>query len=113
MIEILDTNTIRINLTRPVPFFEYNLTFPIISNNYYIGENFYESTKLPMGTGMYKISKIDANNITLEKNDRWWNKEKQETKIEKIDIKIFSEIGELYNSFKLGNIDIFTSSIVI
>ena len=87
-----------------------NLTFPIISNNYYIGENFYESTKMPMGTGMYKISKIEANNITLEKNDKWWNKEKQDSKIEKIDIKIFSEIGELYNSFKLGNIDIFTTS---
>ncbi len=109
-IEILDTNTIRINLNKPVTFFEYNLTFPIVSNNYYIGENFYESTKIPMGTGMYKISKLEDNNILLEKNDKWWNKEKQDAKIEKIDIKIFTEIGELYNSFKLGNIDIFTTS---
>lgn len=109
-VDIVDDYTVRINLDREVPFFEYNLTFPIVSNNYYIGEDFYESTKMPMGTGMYKISKLEANNIVLEKNDKWWNKEKQDAKIEKIDIKIFSEIGELYNSFKLGNIDIFTTS---
>lgn len=109
-VEILDNSTIRITLNKPVSFFEYNLTFPILPNNYYIGENFYESTKIPIGTGMYKISKVDANNIELEKNDKWWNRENQNSKIEKINIKIFNEIGELYNSFKLGNIEIFTTA---
>lgn len=109
-VEILDNSTIRITLNKPVSFFEYNLTFPILPNNYYIGENFYESTKIPIGTGMYKISKVDANNIELEKNDKWWNRENQNPKSEKINIKIFNEIGELYNSFKLGNIEIFTTA---
>lgn len=109
-VEILDSNTIRINLVEPVSFFEYNLTFPILPNNYYIGEDFYTSTKTPIGTGMYKISSIDATNITLEKNQKWWNKENANSKIETINIKIFSEVGEVYNSFKLGNIDIFTTS---
>lgn len=109
-IEILDSSTIRINLIEPVPFFEYNLTFPILPNNYYIGEDFYTTTKTAIGTGMYKISTIDANNIVLEKNEKWWNKQKQDSKIETINIKIFSEIGEIYNSFKLGNIDMFNTS---
>lgn len=109
-VEILDSSTIRINLVEPVPFFEYNLTFPILPNNYYIGEDFYASTKTPIGTGMYKISSIDGTNITLEKNQKWWNKENADSKIETINIKIFSEVGEVYNSFKLGNIDIFTTS---
>lgn len=109
-VEIIDSSTIKINLSEEVPFFEYNLTFPILPNNYYMGEDFYTSTKMPIGTGMYKISSIDSSNIKLEKNEKWWNKEKENAKIETIDIKIFSEIGEIYNSFKLGNIDIFTTS---
>lgn len=109
-VEILDSSTVRINLVESVPFFEYNLTFPILSNNYYIGEYFYESTKIPIGTGMYKISSMDASNIVLQKNNKWWNKEKEDAKIETINIKISSEIGEVYNSFKLENIDIFTTS---
>lgn len=109
-VEIVDGNTVKITLSEPVPFFEYNLAFPILSNNYYIGEDFYNSTKIPIGTGMYKISKIDSENIVLEKNNNWWNLENENAKIETINIKIFTEMGEVYNSFKLGNIDIFTTS---
>lgn len=109
-VEIIDASTIKIILSESVPFFEYNLTFPILPNNYYMGENFYETNKTPIGTGMYKISSIDLSNIVLEKNMKWWNIKEQEPKIEKINIKIFSEMGEIYNTFKLGNIDIFTTS---
>ena len=109
-VEILDSSTVKINLSEPVSYFEYNLTFPILPNNYYIGEDFYTSNKIPMGTGMYKISKIDSENIVLEKNINWWNRKNKDAKIETVNIKIFSEIGELYNSFKLGNIDIFTTA---
>lgn len=79
-------------------------------NNYYLGEDFYASTKTPIGTGMFKITSIDGSNITLSKNEKWWNKQNKNSKIETIQIKLYSEIGELYNSFKLGNIDIFTTS---
>ncbi len=109
-VEILDSSTVKINLSEEVPFFEYNLTFPILPNNYYIGEDFNTSTKVPMGTGMFQISSIDASNIILKKNEKWWNKNEINSKIETIQIKLYSEIGELYNSFKLGNIDIFTTS---
>lgn len=109
-VEIIDQSTIKINLSEEVPFFEYNLTFPILSNNYYLGENFSTSSKIPIGTGMFKISSINGSNIELSKNKSWWNIDKINSKIENIYIKLYSEIGEIYNSFKLGNIDIFTTS---
>lgn len=108
-VEILDAETVKINLSEEDPFFEYNLTFPILPNNYYLGEDFYTSLKTPIGTGMFKIESMDSNTIKLIKNEKWWNKKEIDSKIEKIEIKIYSEIGELYNSFKLGNIDIFTT----
>ena len=59
---------------------------------------------------MYKIEVLDSSNITLVKNDNYWNKNNVNTKLSKISIKLYSEVGELYNSFKLGNIDVFTTS---
>lgn len=109
-VDLLDENTVKINLIEEVPFFEYNLTFPILPSHYYELEDFNTSSKIPIGTGMYKIEGIDATNITLKKNENWWKKEKINSKIETIQIKKYAEIGELYNSFKLGNIDIFTTS---
>ena len=109
-VEVLDAETVRITLSEEVPFFEYNLIFPIMSNNYYTNEDFYTTGKIPIGTGMYKIESITDSNITLIKNQLWWNKKNIDPKIEKIQIKLFSEIGELFNSFKMGNTDIFTSS---
>lgn len=109
-VEIIDSETLKINLSQEVPFFEYNLTFPILPNNYYLGEDFNTSTKIPIGTGMYKISNIEASKITLVKNEKWWNIKAKNPKIDTIIIKLYKEVGEVYNSFKLGNVDMFTTS---
>ena len=106
--EVIDSATIRINLLQPVSFFEYYLTFPILPSQYYLEEDFYNSNKLPLGTGMFKISEINDNNIILLRNDDWWNKENL-PKVQKINIKKCNQIGEVYNSFKMKNIDIFTT----
>ena len=108
-VEVIDNSTLKINLIEPVPFFEYNLTFPILPNNYYFNEDFYASQKVPIGTGMFVISEITSSNVKLIKNEKWWNMDKKNSKIETINIKIFKEIGEVYNSFKMGNLDIFTT----
>ena len=106
-IEIVDDYTIKINLDSEVPFFEYNLTFPILSNAYYQGEDFATSQKnsSPVGTGKFKISEVQPSYITLVKNTSWWNKEKEIT-LEKVTVNLYSSIGELYNSFKVGNLDL-------
>lgn len=110
-IDIVDDYTIKINLDKEVPFFEYNLTFPILSKEYYEGEDFVNTTKnsSPVGTGKFKISDVQSSYITLVKNTNWWNKEKEVT-LEKITINLYSSIGELYNSFKIGNLDLISTS---
>ena len=110
-IDIIDDYTIKINLSKEVPFFEYNLTFPILSKDYYEGEDFVNTTKnsSPIGTGKFKISEVQPSYIILEKNVNWWNKEKTFT-LEKITINLYSSIGELYNSFKIGNIDLISTT---
>lgn len=104
-LEIIDEYTIKINLFEETPFFEYNLIFPIMPEHYYRGINFTDDPLTPMGTGMYKIETRDSNYIKLSRNDKWWNSEKK-PKIDSITINIFNNVGEIYNAFKIGNIDL-------
>lgn len=109
-VDVIDNETIKITLTEETPFFEYNLIFPIMSEKYYRNENFYTSSKNPIGTGRYKIDSITNNQIVLSKVSEYRKKEIINKNINKIYINIFSEIGEVYNSFKLGNIDVLNTS---
>ena len=106
-IDIIDDYTIKINLDKEIPFFEYQLTFPILSKDYYNAEDFVNTSKnnAPVGTGKYKISDVQQSYITLTQNTSWWNKDIDLT-LEKITINLYSSIGELYNSFKMGSIDL-------
>lgn len=110
-VEIVDDYTIKFVLDREEPFFEYNLTFPILSKDYYDNIDFdsKEKNKFPDGTGMYKITDVQPSYITLSKNTSWWNKNKDLT-LEKITINLYSSIGELYNSFKIGNLDLISTN---
>lgn len=110
-VDVLDEQTLKITLNRPVPFFEYNLTFPIMSSEYYTGVEFANSdkTNLPVGTGMFKIVSFDEKAISLEKNTTYWNQEKNSV-LERININIYSTMGEIYNNFKNGNIDAINTS---
>lgn len=108
-VEVIDKSTIKINLTEEVPFFEYNLTFPIMSHYYYENEDFVNTAKnnKPVGTGRFKVSENNEN-IILKKNNDWWNTQ-EETKLEEIQLVKYQSIGEVYNAFKTGNIDLFTT----
>ena len=68
-VDVIDDYTVKINLGKEVPFFEYNLTFPILSKDYYEGQDFAttDRNQSPVGTGMYKISDVQPSYITLEK----------------------------------------------
>ena len=71
LLEVIDDNTLKITLSEPVDFFEYYLTFPIMSANYYAGEDFANSEKNinPIGTGIFKIASVDSNIIKLVSNE--------------------------------------------
>ena len=55
-IEQIDDYTMKMYLSEDVPFFEYNLTFPIMCQAYYQDQDFATSEKVPIGTGMFRIS---------------------------------------------------------
>lgn len=102
IVEVVDETTVRIILDQEIPFFEYNLTFPILSRNYYLDKEFIADI-VPVGTGMYKVSEVKESSLILSKNEYY--PEKNDLKLDKITLIIYSSIGELYNSFKIGNID--------
>ena len=108
--ETPDSETVIIHLSKAVSFFEYNLTFPILPSMYYVNENFETTNKIPIGTGMYKIASIDDNTILLTRNDRWRYIKEKTPLAQSITIKRYGTMGEIYNSFKLGNIDIINTS---
>ena len=109
-IEIPDTGTVIINLSKPISNFEYNLTFPILPSMYYLNEDFINTNKIPIGTGMYKIASIDDNTILLTRNDKWRFIKEKTPKAKSITIKKYGTMGEIYNSFKLDNIDIINTA---
>lgn len=106
-VEVLDNTTVKITLAEAVPFFEYRLEFPILCSHYYENENFYESTKMPIGTGMYTIKAQEGNSITLQKNVYHPNYETIST--EEVKLFYYDSMGEVFNSFKMGNIDVITT----
>lgn len=105
-VEAVDETTVRIVLSQEVPFFEYNLTFPILSSKYYSDKQF-SADIVPVGTGMYKVSEVQETALILSKNEYY--PEANNLKLDKITLSIYSSVGELYNSFKIGNIDLIST----
>lgn len=105
-VEIVDSTTIRITLDQEVQFFEYNLIFPILSSKYYSDKQFIPDI-VPVGTGMYKVSEVQESALVLSKNEYYENED--DFKLDKITITIYATVGELYNSFKIGNIDLIST----
>ena len=108
-VEVISDSILRINVLEEKPFFEYDLTFPIICMTFFGIEDISVSQKsnIPMGTGIYKLQSVDINSqIELKINDNWWNITNKKPKLEKVNIKIFSSQSEVYNAYKLGSIDL-------
>lgn len=106
-VDIIDNYTLKIILSTEIKNFEYYLNFPILSNSYYKDTDFWntEKNRAPTTTGRFKIAEVTNNTIVLGKNENWWNKEQNST-IEKITINLYTTVAEMYNAFKMGNIDL-------
>ena len=97
-VEIIEGNTIRINLKKEEPFFEYNLIFPIISKSQFDGDDFYKSREAPFSTGMYKVTSATEEEIELEQNENWYNPDNVERKIDRVELYFYDTMGDAYNS---------------
>lgn len=109
-IEEIDEYTIKITIDKEIPYFEYNLIFPIVSSKYFDEENFkLESKNLkPAGTGLYYISDVSNNSILLKRNVNGWNN--QIIKLDSITLNLYDSLSSAINAFKSGEIDLFTTS---
>lgn len=108
-IEVIDEYTIRVELKEEEAFFEYNLIFPIVSYKQYKNKEF-NTSEIPIGTGKYKITKIENDKIELSKNDNWRDIDTENSNIKTIFINLYDSRGKEYNAFKLGSIDLLHTS---
>ncbi len=110
-VDIIDDYSVRLNLDTVIPFFEYNLIFPIVSSNYFSGQDIQNTDKnnTPIGTGMFRIDSNSDSTVVLKKNSNWWNVSQKNAKVDTINVNKYSSMGEAYNAFKLGNIDVLTT----
>lgn len=110
-VEIVGGQTVRINLLKAENFFEYNLIFPIISSAQFSGEeDFFKSRIAPMASGMYKVKSATSTTMELVKNTNWYGAMDISRKIDSIQINFYRSMGDAYNSFKIGNIDMICTS---
>ena len=108
--EVVDKYTIKITLSQEIPFFEYNLNFPVMCKSYFGEEDFVnsEKSKMPIGTGKYRITELQADRIILIKRENYWAE--KDSKIETIKINLYDSIGEMYNDFKLGKLELISTT---
>ena len=108
-VDKIDDDTLQITIDHEIPFFEYNLIFPIMSKAYFEGQDFSttEKNNAPIGTGKYKIVQNDNDKIVLNKNE---NYNRDNLTLETITITKYAGLGELYNAFKLGKVDVVTTN---
>ncbi len=69
-VEIVDDYTVKIKLDREVPFFEYQLTFPILSNDYYSGVDFSNTDKNAAPVGTRKIYNYRSSKFIFNFNQK-------------------------------------------
>lgn len=98
-IQKIDDYTIKIILNNKVDFFEYMMCIPILASHAY-DENFNVKTTIPIGTGKFKITKIEEENVVIEKSSL-----ENESKIKKINLVLKESAKELYVAFSKGEID--------
>ncbi len=113
-LDIIDNYTIRLTLDADIPFYEYNLTFPILSEKYFLEQDFLNTSKNrnPVGTGKYKVYAEEDGSLTLNKYKDYWNLKdvNEEYGIKTIHVYMYGSMGQVYNSFKIGNIDFITTN---
>ena len=107
-IQKIDEYTIKIITDSEVPYFEYNLIFPIISSKYFNKDNIENKNVKPVGTGMFYISDVNNKSILLKKNLK--NIKAEKVKLETITVKLYNSLANVIEAFKAEEIDIFTTS---
>lgn len=109
--EKIDANAIQIKLAAEDKNLIYQLTFPIISQNFFEKDLKKETTLFQeMGTGPYLLESISEESgvITLIANQQWWKS--QDFKLKKIYLYPYATYGEAMKAFKSTTVDLITTT---
>ena len=106
----IDEYTIKIITENEIPYFEYNLIFPIMSSKNYTEEDFIKDNKAitPIGTGKYYIEEINKGNMVLKKNSYWW--QGKELKINNISIVFYQNINKEITDIEKNKLDLINTT---
>lgn len=107
-VEQIDDYTIKIILNNESPFFEYMMCFPILSSHSYEEKTLNSKTEIPIGTGRYKIIKLNESIIEIEEVNNENN-----SKTSKINIIIKESIKDLYNAIVKNEIDLMVTENIL
>ena len=80
-----------------------------MSVEYYNNEEEIINDNNAPGTGKYFVNNITSTEIELKINQDWWGISERELSLETILIKLYSSMGEVYNAFKMGSLDLITT----
>lgn len=110
-VEEIDELTLKITIDEKIPYFEYNLIFPIVSIKYFNEDNFLTESKniKPVGTGKFYISDTDENKILLKKTINKFDNSKSSS-LDTITLNLYDSLSTTISAFKNEEIDIFTTS---
>lgn len=110
LLETLDEYTIKLEIDKEIPYFEYNLIFPIVSSKYFSEDNFWKQdvNSKPVGTGLFYISEVDNKNILLKKNTN--NQNSKILKLDSVTLKLYDSLSKTIDAFNSEEIDVFTTS---
>lgn len=109
---IIDDYTIEILFSEAYSGAVYSLNFPIISSEYYQGEDVLNSYKnmIPLGTGAYEFESFDnMKQLSLKKNPAWF---KGSPYIDKINAIVIPKKDAELHAFEQGQIDFLNTDIV-
>ena len=107
-IRAIDDRTLEIELEHPTAYFKYILTLPIaapLKEEFYVlrGDRYAIKLEDFLFNGPYKIVKLGEDEIELEKNENYWNKDN--IKIGRIKYIISKDFRVVDNLIKNGEID--------
>lgn len=109
-IEVIGDDAIKINLSLADDFFASKLSFPIVPEYYFKGENFNNENRISkmVGTGPYKYINTSDDIIELSFNKNWWKED--DAKLQKIYVYKYATYGEAIKAFKSANIDLIVTN---
>lgn len=102
-IEVMDEKTVAFTLIEADSYLLSKLTFPIISKNYFAGQDLNNESNNLMGTGPYKYITENELEINLMYNENWWKKEN--AKLKNINLRKYSTYSEAIKGFKSSEVD--------